>query len=169
MSRILLVLLLLTLFSDVRAQERDSNSVVIVPPPKYTLTAELGGNGGVYSLNYHHHIHGQWASFLFGSAGISVLPRGPLITLSLPVSVNWYRMILKRNSFVLGTGQTLILSTTKGGYIRGTFRAAYRVEFRLLPIFFEFAYTPFYSYLYNFQWDNWVGVSFGWNLYSWNS
>jgi hypothetical protein len=136
----------------------------VTPIHRAALTAELGGNGGVYSLNYHRKWFwiGKFPTFVSG--GLSIFPRGSLFTMSVPLSFNVMFETKKYNEWIFGAGQTLILSNTKGGYIRGTFRFGYRWELPGVPLFLEFAYTPFYSYFYNFQWDNWVGIQFGWNI-----
>lgn len=129
---------------------------------KSNLTAEILGNGGVYSINYQREVIYFRSSRLFWSAGLSVFPNASFIV-TTPVSLNWQKPF-GRHHLILGTGQVLILSATKGGYIRGISRVGYRFNFSGGKSFLEFAYTPFYSYFYNFQWDNWIGASFGWNL-----
>jgi hypothetical protein len=136
----------------------------VTPIHRAALTAEIGGNGGIYSLNYHRKWFWLGKLPTFVSGGLMIHPRGTLITLGIPLSFNVMYETKKYNAWILGAGQTLILSTTKGGYVRGTFRAAYRWELPGVPLFLEFAYTPFYSYFYNFQWDNWVGIQLGWNI-----
>lgn len=145
----------------------DGISSVVTYRTTASLNAEVGGNGGIYSINFQRHIPNRFKLPVYVSVGLCVFPRGSLFTLSIPVSVN-YRLNCKgANAFVFGAGQTLILSNSKGGYIRGTFRVGYRWTFlKKRAWYLEAAYTPFYSYFYNFQLDNWFGVSFGYYLNS---
>ena len=132
-----------------------------------SINAELGGNGGIYSINFQRHIPNPFHQAFEFSAGLCVFPRGSLFTMTIPVSLNYRIHFNGTRSLVFGAGQTLILSNTKGGYLRGTFRVGYRWTFlKERAWYLEAAYTPFYSYLYNFQWDNWLGVSFGYYLNS---
>ncbi len=144
------------------ASSANSDSIVVVYDVSSSVNAEVGGNGGVYSVNYQRSFERLVKLRLSWSAGLSLYPRGPLITMSLPVSVIYKKTLRNVDELIFGAGQTLILSNTKGGYIRGTFRVGYRWHIlRRNAWYLEAAYTPFYSYFYNFQWDNWLGVSFG--------
>lgn len=129
---------------------------------KSNLTAEIGGNGGLYSVNYQRGLFYFGSSRIFWSAGLFLFPNSSFIA-ATPLSLNWQKPF-GRHHLILGAGHVLIVSRTKGGYLRGTMRAGYRWNFSGGKSFLEFAYTPFYSYFYNFQWEHWAGVAFGWNL-----
>lgn len=173
MKKVFASLLLLTLLGSIRAQDtlvplmEDGDGLRITWKTTASLNAEVGGNGGIYSFNFQRHLPNRFKLPLHLSAGLSVFPRGSIFTLTVPVSINYQLTHRGTNAFVFGTGQTLILSNSKGGSIRGTFRIGYRWKFlKKSAWYLEAAYTPFYSYIYNFQWDNWVGVSFGYYLNS---
>lgn len=129
--------------------------------PRPGLFFELGGNGGVYSVNYQHPLWNFDQSRLCWTAGLSILPVPPRVVGDVPISLSWIAG-KTQHKFELGTGQILILSTGgKGGTIRGFFRAGYRYEAKNGRSFFTATYTPFYSYLYNFQYENWGGIDYG--------
>ena len=159
-------LLLLSCGASLQAQldEADGRRSPTKPKRLFNIYAEIGGNGGVYSINYRTKIGLIKSQDMYWMAGISVLPRGSFVTFAVPASMNWYTPAGMKGGFILGTGQTLILSTGKGGFVRGTFRVAYRRHFTKIHCSMELAYTPFYSYLYNFQWDNWFGAGFAYHF-----
>jgi hypothetical protein len=158
----LFVVLSISVGGQTMASYSNSDTIVVIYDVSSSVNAELGGNGGVYSLNYQRSFERLVRLRLSWCAGLSVYPRGSLITMSVPVSVIYRKTLRNADDLVFGAGQTLILSNTKGGYIRGTFRLGYRWHIlKKNAWYIEAAYTPFYSYLYNFQWDNWLGVSFG--------
>lgn len=129
----------------------------------FNIYAEIGGNGGIYSINFRKKIRKITKQDFYWSAGFSVMPRGSFTVFDFPVSVNWYKS-LGTTGLIFGTGQVLILSTGKGGTVRGTFRVAYRVHLIKWRSSLEFAYTPFYSYIYNFQYENWFGIGFAYHF-----
>jgi hypothetical protein len=158
MRRFLLSVLFSFLFvADFFAQSQDS-----IKPNYRNVFSELGGNGGLYSLNYENKLCRFKNSRLNWNAGFSVVPLSTRAVVDFPVSVNWL-IGNKRNKFEIGTGQVLVLSLGggKGGTIRGTFRFGYRYENEKKRYYFLFAYTPFYSYIQNLQYENWGGISFG--------
>lgn len=132
--------------------------------PKKSLFAELGGNGGLYSVNFENRFAQIKSSRFVYSAGFSFVPLSGRFVMDVPLSVSWIKGKGK-HQFQLGTGQTFIVSSEgKGGAIRGNFRIGYRLEPLQKRHFWLFAYTPNYSWMQNFQYENWIGVSFGYYL-----
>lgn len=124
------------------------------------LFLELGGNGGLFSINYENKLFRFGKSRLNWDAGFSLVPMSGRAIIDFPFSIN-FLIGIKKNKAELGTGQTLILDLGggKGGTIRGTFRLGYRYENK--NHYWRLAYTPFYSYIYNFQYEHWIGISYG--------
>lgn len=166
--RALLIIACLALFTCAASGQDFFDDLSVRIFSRSSVIGEIGGNGGIYSISYEREFSWFIPGQLRWRAGVCVFPRDQLWTLTLPASI--IKTFNKgKNCFVFGAGQTLILSNKKGGYLRGNFRIGYRRSFNCFrkatfQPYVEFAYTPFYSYRYNFQWDNWLGLSFGWRI-----
>ena len=126
------------------------------------MFVEAGGNGGVYSIDYQNKLFFVRHHPVLWIAGFSAIPISSRTIVSFPVTA---KIILGKGKHKaeFATGQMLALSLGggKGGTIRGTFSLGYRFEPENKRYFLEAAYTPFYSYIQNFQFNNWFGFSFG--------
>ena len=131
------------------------------------LYLEGGGNGGLYSLNYEGIAIPLLKTYpnsfnISWNAGFSLLPFSGRAVVDFPVSIAYVAyMHAGKFGAELGTGQTLILDLGggKGGTIRGTFR--YGIRYRNKKYCWRITYTPFYSYINNFQFEHWFGISYG--------
>lgn len=129
------------------------------------IFAEAGGNGGLWSLNYEWNARKILPEKLRWEVGFSIVPYANHLIVDFPFSVNF--IFGKRtHKAELGTGQVFMLDIGggKGGFIRGAFHAGYRFEAPGRRFFYKIAYTPFYSYLFNFQYEHWFGAGIGYQI-----
>ena len=147
--------LLLFLFLSLHVHAQDS-----LHSPN-SVFAEAGGSGGIYSIGYEKNMRLAAIPFNMDLA-LEIVPLGHRTVITLPVSLN-YSLGKGAHKLELGTGQmfTLSIGGGKGGTIRGTVRVGYRLEPTGKHYYLRFAYTPFYSWIYNFQWNHWAGISYG--------
>lgn len=154
-------LLLLFLFFAARsASAQDSTRT------RYAnVFAELGGHGGVYSLNYENRFAPHTRARFNWTAGFSLLPLSGRAVVDFPVGLNVV-MGKTKHKLEIGTSQVLILDLGggKGGTIRGNVRIGYRYEKPGSRSYWLFSYSPFYSYVHNLQYDNWFGAAWGFYL-----
>lgn len=150
----LLLVLLLSVSNNLVAQERPKN-----------IYLELGGSGGVGSINYEQQFYRSTQVQLYWRAGFSVAPidRNNGTGLVFPVMVHLtYGNAAHKLDAGLGQGITL---TTKGKFFSLTTAAVgYRLEPVNSRLFFRFSYTPLISYLVDFQVQHWAGISIGYHL-----
>ena len=142
-------------FSIARAQDENKKKFRIASTPPFVF--ELGGNGGLYSINYQKHIIAVTRETnVYWSCGFSLVPIGKRAVVDFPLSLCYW----DSRGFEIGTGQVFIASIGggKGGTIRGTFRIGYKKHH------WGASYTPFYSYLNNFQWEHWFGISYAFKI-----
>lgn len=130
-----------------------------------SLFLELGGSGGIASLNYEKVFHdGPTIDFSY-RLGFSFFPVDPNNGTSFifPVLVNaLYGQGTHKAEAGIGQGFTL---TTKGkAYIAVTPALGYRFQPEQGRLFFRATYTPIVTYLLDFQWQHWAGVSIGYRF-----
>src|SRR5687767_3820233 len=155
-------------FSPLFIPAQDSVKTRQKPFIRNALFVEAGGIGGVYSIGWERRSRHCCMMPYYWHFGASVLPFGSRVIVDFPVSINIrYYLVRKWNLIAeTGTGQVLILDVGggKGGTIRGTLNFGLWFEPKKDKCFLKFAYTPFYSYLYNFQYNHWGGIAFGYYL-----
>jgi hypothetical protein len=64
----------------------------------------------------------------------------------------------------LGFGQGITLTTKGNFFILATPSIGYRFAASNSPWFYRFTYTPLVSYLIDFQYQNWAGISIGYTF-----
>ncbi|MFI5172104.1 MAG: hypothetical protein ACHQFW_06910 [Chitinophagales bacterium] len=126
---------------------------------------EAGGNGGVYSFNYEHDFEYFWQGNLKWEVGLSYSPFFGKNIIAIPLAIN-YVIGKSKHKMELGTGQVLIIAPGEehGGFIRGTFDVGYLLQPDDKRVYYKFAYTPFYSYTSNFQYQHWGALGIGYQL-----
>jgi hypothetical protein len=124
---------------------------------------ELGGSGGLGSINYEK-------SFLnFGNngmltwrAGLSFSPidKNNGTAIIFPVMVN--AVVGKsKHKFEAGIGQGPTITTKGNFFTRMPLAFCYRYQNPGKSFYLRAGYTPIVSYIVDFQWQHWAGVSFG--------
>jgi hypothetical protein len=143
---------------------------------------ELGGSGGLASVNYERTIgtfmrlspeHGQTQEELtqlvaphrfswrvgFGTTPIDQNNGWVLV---FPVMIHYSTGA--NHQFVAGAGIAPSVTTRGAGFIRSPLLFGYRYMGPLKPVYFMIGYTPLISWLVDFQWQHWAGVSIGYRL-----
>lgn len=134
---------------------------------KKSIYFELAGSGGLGSINYEKHFFKKNSTELTWRTGLSFAPidRNNGIGIVFPVMVNTL-IGKKANKLELGLGQGITISTKGSFFILTTAAIGYRYQSDSKKWFYRVTYTPLISYLIDFQFQNWAGVSIG---YTFNS
>lgn len=126
---------------------------------------ELGGNGGLFSLNYENIFKEQERWNLGWRAGFALTPvdenNGAVIT--LPVMLMG-TLFPGPNKLEAGLGNGFSITTKGAPFMRGVAALGYRYQDADKPVFLRVMYTPFISYLIDFQWQHWIGISIGYRF-----
>lgn len=134
--------------------------------PSRRIFIEAGGNGGLYSINYEQDFRKILNKNLKWEVGFSVVPwGGKRVIIDFPLSLN-YTIGNGKHKAEAGSGQLIIFGNKAptGLALRGTFHFGYRYQPENKRTFLKIAYTPLYSYMYNFQWEHWFGVGVGFHF-----
>ena len=141
---------------------------------------ELAGSGGIASLNFEQAFFKDTVNKIVGCDVFTNKRKGPQLnwrlgfsiapvdknngtTLVFPIMVH---ALFGKNQHKLdiGIGQTFSIST-KGNFF---FMMPASFGYRFQPIdkryYLRLSYTPIISYLVNFQWQNWAGFTFCYQL-----
>lgn len=131
------------------------------------LSFELGGSGGIASINFEHELKDFNRSKLFLRTGFSAAPidvnNGS--ALIFPVMTHW-SLFDADHHLDLGLGLAFTVSTRLQFYTRMPASIGYRYEPADKRYYLRAAYTPIISYLFEFQLNNWAGLTFGYRLKS---
>jgi hypothetical protein len=126
---------------------------------------ELGGSGGLASLNYEQTWRQGEKVDLAYQAGFSFAPidRNNGSVLIFPLLV---KGILGKTAHraELGIGQTLSITTRGSFFPTAIGTAGYRWQSLEKPWCIRLVYTPIVSYLLDFQWQHWGGLSIGYTF-----
>ncbi|MEL6624904.1 MAG: hypothetical protein AAFQ83_23235 [Bacteroidota bacterium] len=127
------------------------------------LSIELGGIGGLGSINWETPLHQQENFTLTFRTGFSFIPidRNNGSALVFPQLI--HGIYGKELHFVdLGIGLAPSITTTLGGaYVRMPASIGYRLQPKDKPYYFRIAYTPLVSFLLDLQWEHWAGITYG--------
>jgi hypothetical protein len=147
------LLSLVLLFATLRAQ------------PVHNAFLEIGGCGGLGSLNYERALLQQAHWQMTFRSGFSLAPVDPNngTGLVFPLMINGITGS-QRHHLELGAGPAFTVTTKGSFWIRGTASMGYRNQLYGKKLFFRVAYTPIFSFLFKFQWQHWAGISIGINL-----
>tara|TARA_B100000508_G_scaffold141092_1_gene146463 strand:- start:134452 stop:134928 length:477 start_codon:yes stop_codon:yes gene_type:complete len=133
-----------------------------------SIYLELGGSGGLGSINYEASIFPSLKSDLHRNtwrAGFSVAPidKNNGTGLVFPIMIN--SLIGRKNHLLeLGVGQGVTITTRGSFFTLTTAAVGYRFESSAKPWFFRATYTPLISYLVDFQVQQWGGISLGYRF-----
>lgn len=129
------------------------------------LSAELAGSAGVGSLNFETTMLIRNPVDLVFRAGLSFAPidKNNGTAIIFPVMVH---MLLGKADHKLdvGLGQAFSVTTRGSLFARMPFSVGYRFEPVEKRYYLRAAYTPIISYLFNFQWEHWGGITFGYRI-----
>ena len=125
----------------------------------------MAGSGGIGSVNYETTLLDGDVMDMNLRLGFSVAPidKNNGVGLVFPVMLHH---VFGKNSHKLdvGWGQSLTLSTKGSLFLLTPLSFGYRFEPVEKRYYFRASYTPLVSYLIDFQWQNWAGLTFGYKL-----
>jgi len=129
------------------------------------VSFELGGSGGIASLNYEKTFVNREVCKFSWRLGFSVAPidRTNGTVLIFPLMV--HGIVGKSNHKLdLGIGQSLSITTRGQPFVLMPAVVGYRFQPEDKRCYWRIAYTPLISYLLNFQVQHWAGLTFGYKL-----
>jgi len=149
------VIMLITLFTQVSFGQSDSHK-------RKSVFFEIAGSGGLGSFNYEKLFFKKGNIEFTWRAGLSFAPidKNNGTGIVFPLMIN---TLIGKNShkLELGLGQGLTF-TTKGRFFPLTTAAiGYRYQSESKKWFYRVTYTPLISYLFDFQIQQWGGISIG--------
>jgi hypothetical protein len=126
------------------------------------LFVELGGSGGLGSLNYESNFKSFEKFDLNFRAGLSFTPvdrnNGTAIGMPLLLNAVWGSGHWKGEA---GIGQGLSITTRGKAFVLGLLNGGVRYHPEGKRYYYRMNYTPLVSYLVDFQWQHWGGLSVG--------
>lgn len=135
-------------------------------PLKKSLYFELAGSGGFFSLNYEKFIFKSTQPQFTFRAGISIAPidknNGSGIVFPVMVNALFGKTAHKLEA---GLGQGITITTKGHFFARATGVLGYRFQQPGKQWFYRVSYTPIVSYLVDFQYTNWFGLSIGYSFH----
>ena len=138
----------------------------------HSLFFEVGGSGGLGSINYEGDLFPQLSTDFHRNtwrAGFSIAPidKNNGTALVFPVMIN---SLIGRKAHLLelGVGQGFTVTTRGSFFSLTTATIGYRYQPIEKPWFFRATYTPLISYLVDFQIQQWGGLSIGYTFKSQN-
>lgn len=133
-------------------------------PKRKNIYFELGGSGGFGSFNYELTFKQtekfRWM-FRTGISG-TYIDKNNGAGFIFPVMV--HAVYGKKHGLDLGIGQALTVTTRGSVFLRAPLSIGYRLEPNESRVFYRFSYTPIVSYIVDFQWQHWAGISVGYKL-----
>ena len=131
---------------------------------KGAISLEIAGVGGFGSVSYSKEFK-KWDKLgLEYRVGLSFMPidRNNGNAIIFPLMIHGVYGNGKHRADA-GIGQSLTITTKGSVFLRMPASFGYRFQTEG-HFFYRFAYTPIVSYIYNFQWEHWGGVTIGYNL-----
>ncbi|MBX7049369.1 MAG: hypothetical protein K1X40_09340 [Chitinophagales bacterium] len=129
------------------------------------ISLELAGSGGLGSINYEQDFKdfGKWD--LTWRAGFSLAPidKNNGVGLVFPLMIN-ARFGEGTSKLDMGLGQGVTITTKGAFFMLTTAAVGYRYQKETSPWYFKASYTPLISYLVDFQWQHWGGLSIGYTI-----
>lgn len=142
---------------------------------------ELGGSGGLGSMNYekwiplkpHRHtgLYGHDCPepylryTLRGGIGLTPVDKNNGWVVVLPLMANIvYGQEADRHRIEIGAGIAPSFTTKGNWYIKSPLFLGYRWQPNDKRMFIRAGYTPIVGWLVDFQWQHWAGISIGYNL-----
>jgi hypothetical protein len=126
---------------------------------------ELGGSGGLASINYEQNYLEKKNYFLQARFGFSYGPIDANNGGVLIFPIMTHAVIGPKNHKLdIGIGQTLSITTKGNFFILMPSSIGYRYQPSSKNYYWRFAYTPIFSYLIDFQMQQWGGITYGYNF-----
>ncbi|MEL6592676.1 MAG: hypothetical protein AAFQ68_21435 [Bacteroidota bacterium] len=130
-----------------------------------SLSLELGGSAGIASLNFEKAFReaaNQQLSYRIGISGFPIDGNSG-VALIFPLALQ-YRRGAGPHQAELAMGLNLSL-TTRGKFFTQAIPAiGYRFQREEKRWFWKVSYTPLISFIFNWQYQHWAGLSIGYDL-----
>ena len=130
-----------------------------------SIFLEIAGSGGLGSINYEQQFYKKQKTELTWRAGLSFAPvdKNNGNGIIFPLMVN---SIIGKNAHKLefGLGQGITVNTKGSFFTLTTAAVGYRYQPVAKKWFYRVTYTPLISYLFNFQIQQWAGISIGYSF-----
>jgi hypothetical protein len=158
--KVLTIISAFLIISSLYSQEEKERSIYL----------EAGGSGGLGSINYEASILDGLSSEKVNytwRAGLSFAPidKNNGTGIVFPIMVNSL-IGASNHRLELGVGQGVTITTRGSFFILATALIGYRFAAKNNLLFFRATYTPLISYLIDFQFQQWGGVSIGYTFKS---
>lgn len=129
-----------------------------------SLYFELGGSGGFGSFNFEWNFAAKNKYRWMLRTGISgtYIDKNNGAAFIFPVMV--HGVYGKTHGLDIGLGQALTVTTKGAIFLRAPLSIGYRWEPTGKRLFYRFSYTPIISYIVDFQWEHWGGITIGYKL-----
>lgn len=130
-----------------------------------SLFLEVGGSAGLGSINYERSLGQKNQIEVKWRAGFSYYRIDKNTGHSLIFPLLGEILVGKETHFLeCGIGQTLTINTQGNFFLLTPVVLGYRFQPKEKKLFFRAAYTPIISYLLDFQYQNWGGLSIGYRF-----
>lgn len=134
-------------------------------PKRKSVFFELAGSGGLGSVNFEKEFLKKRNTALTFRAGLSLAPidHNNGVGIVFPIMVN---SIIGKNAHKVefGLGQGITITTHGSGFLLTTAAVGYRYQPDDKKWFYRITYTPLISYLVDFQYQHWGGISIGYTF-----
>ena len=154
---------------EYKGESNGTQDVLFVPSIRrpirhHSVYFELAGSGGFGSFNYEWTFKQQEKIRWMLRAGLSgtYIDKNNGVAFIFPVMV--HTVYGRKHGLDIGIGQALTVTTRGGVFLRTPLSIGYRLEPNQKRIFYRFSYTPIVSYLIDFQWEHWGGITIGYKL-----
>lgn len=130
-----------------------------------SLSLELGGSAGLGSINYEKAFREAAKHQLAFRIGISGFPidRNSGFAFVLPFTLQ-ARWGVRPHQLETAMGFNLSLTTRAKLFSQAIPAIAYRFQVEGRRLFFRLAYTPLISFIFNWQYQHWGGLTIGYDL-----
>ncbi len=147
--RLKLLIVFLSLSSTVLAQNHGS------------IEIEVGGVGGFGSVSYRKSFKSTNHFTFAYRAGLSFVPIDANNGFGIVVPVLVHLTYGKNRHFLdVGLGQGFTVTSKGNVFARLPISLGYQFD-NGKRMYYRAAYTPLVSYIYNFQWEHWAGITIG--------
>ncbi len=154
--KITIVIISLLLTTKIFCQEFTNKESVIL---------EIGGSARFGSANYENIFSKKGQFDLLWRVGISGFPIDKNNGFVMVIPAIFGSLIGQgNNKLELGIGQGISITTKGKIFALATPIIGYRYQNTRKRFFFRITYTPLISYIFDFQYQSWAGVSIGYNF-----
>ncbi len=137
-------------------------SILLVAQNPSFVSFELGGSGGIGSVNFEKSFYKKEKVFLDYRFGFSIAPvdKNNGTVLVFPIMIHGVYGE-NQHKLDLGIGQSISVTTKGSAFVLMPLSIGYRLQPEDKNYYLRLSYTPLVSYLYGTQWQHWAGFTYG--------